>query len=207
METSTTVFLVIVGVMIVGMIGGWVFNKFLDDIVSLYFLHKSKKSFEKDFIASVLHSQPSYEQMKEIAGTRSLTQELTLTIYCRHIREIRSGRNPELEPHLELIESYVKAFQKEQPFQDLPSDIRLHLERVRDQMDEKVTLVALTSHIRDLVNINNKENKKLKFYTVGGFFIGVLGISLAMVFYFLPPNASEKPQNDIKAPAVKLVGQ
>ncbi|MCG3767872.1 hypothetical protein EXA23_17265 [Vibrio cincinnatiensis] len=188
MNEVTTIILVVIGVVIVGMFGGYLFNKLIDDIFQLYSLHKAKASFEQDFIESVMYSQPTYNQIKEIAGTRELPQEISVLIYRRYIREIRKGKNPDLEPHLELIEGYVREFNREQPFQDLPSDIRLYLERVRDKLDDKTTLEALTSHIRELVALNNRENKKLKFYTVGGFFVGILGVSLAIIFYFAPPS-------------------
>ncbi|NAZ98706.1 hypothetical protein [Vibrio toranzoniae] len=188
MNELTTVILVVIGVVITGMVGGYLFNKFIDDIFQLYSLYKAKTRFEQDFIASVVYSQPTYDQIKEIAETRELPQEISALIYRRYIREIRKGKNQDLEPHLELIEGYVREFNREQPFQDLPSDIRLYLERVRDKLDDKTTLEALTSHIRELVALNNRENKKLKFYTIGGFFVGVLGVSLAIIFYFAPSS-------------------
>ncbi|MCG9555808.1 hypothetical protein L1D16_15395 [Vibrio sp. Isolate31] len=151
MSEVATIILVVIGVVIAGMVSGYLFNKFVDDVFQLYYLHKAKVSFEQDFIDSVVYSQPNYEQIKEISETRKLPQEISVLIYRRYIREIRKGKNPDLEPHLELIEGYVREFNREQPFQDLPSDIRLYLERVRDKLDDKTTLEALTSHIRELV--------------------------------------------------------
>ncbi|MBJ6958419.1 hypothetical protein JG654_19075, partial [Vibrio cholerae] len=101
----------------------------------------------------------------------------------RTVRDVLTGQEEELKPHLELLNSYTKEYKEVEPFENLPSDIRLPLERIREQLEDQALLEPLTSHIKQLVELHSKENKRQKFYTAGGFFIGLLGILLAVIFY------------------------
>jgi len=170
---------------------GWFIITILDAVIEVTIFNKAIKAFKEDFEGTVKHSQPDWPEIKEIASLRGLSQSKIQLTLRNYIREIRAGRNEELEEHLELIKSYITEYRKDEPYEKLPSDIRIHLERIHEKIDDEVHLEPLTNHIKELVSIKNKENKRLKFYTVGGFFVGILGIVLALFFYFAPLNQNQ----------------
>jgi hypothetical protein len=183
----TLIMLAIVGA---GGFFGWVFVTIIDTSIAVWDLNKKLKLFRTDFEDSVNHSQPTWGEMKEIASLRGLKESQIQRTLKEYVREIRAGRTPDLEKHLTLIKSYLDSYKNDEPFENLPSDLRIHLERLRENLNDQLLLEPLTVHIKELVSINSKENRKLKFYTVGSFFIGLLGIALALYFYVSPITAT-----------------
>ncbi|MHB1013925.1 MAG: hypothetical protein ACYC2W_01425 [Desulfurivibrionaceae bacterium] len=122
------------------------------------------------------------------------------------MREILTGENKQLLAHKDLIRSYIEKHKEEEPFEGIPNDIRIHLERLREKINgQKELLDPLTNQIKDLLTINEKEKKHQKYYTIGGFFIGLLGFCFAIYSYFLSPNTpgtTTEPQQ-IENPAQK----
>lgn len=169
----------------------WLFASFIEATVDYKLHKKSVGEFEKDLVESLKYSQPSWVSMKEIAFTRGLSQSQIQPTLKNMLRDIYAGRLPDLEPHVELVASYIKAYREDEPFEGLPSDIRLHMERVKEKLSEPMLLEPLTSHIKEMGSVHTKENQRLKFYTIGGFFIGVLGVVLAVVFYLTTPSQEE----------------
>lgn len=162
----------------------------LGTILDEYFKAKHTKQFENDFKAAVICSQPTWEEMKEIARTRLLSPNDVQHIYKRAMRSILTGENGELSAHKDLIRSYIEKHKEEEPFEGIPNDIRIHLERLREKInDQKEILDPLTNQIKDLLTINEKDKKHQKYYTIGGFFIGLLGFFFAVYSYFLSPNS------------------
>ena len=166
----------------------WVLGTALDE----YFESKRIEQFEKDFEESVKHSQPTWEEIKDIASTRRLTQIKVQHVFKNAKREILTGRNKDLEPHKEIIQNYLEQFQKDEPFEGLPNEIRLHLERMREKIDGSEELLEpLTTQIKELLLINDREKKVQKYYTVAGFFIGLLGFTFALFVYFKDPEITK----------------
>ena len=167
---------------------GWMIGLIADEIIK----SKRVKEFEKDFVASVQHSQPSWEEMKEIARTNNLTQVTVLGIYHKVMKGILTGKTKELEPHKDLIRTYIDKYNEEEPFEGMPSDIRIHMERLREQIQDRAVLLdPLTSQIKDLLSVNERERKHQKYYTMGGFFVGIIGLLFAAYSFFFSPINQE----------------
>jgi hypothetical protein len=164
----------------------WALVTIVEDI----FETKSITSFSKDFKDTVKHSQPDWEDIKEIASTRNLTQSKIQFTMRRYYREIIAGREDELASHKDLIKSYIDKYRKDEPFEGLPNEVRIHLERLRDHVKGSEHLLdPLTSQIKDLLTVNAKENKHQKYYTMSGFFVGLAGLAFALYTYFSQPNS------------------
>ncbi|MBN2816419.1 MAG: hypothetical protein JXQ67_07015 [Campylobacterales bacterium] len=176
---------IVIGVGIIS----WSLTVVLEDILKL----NSIKKFSEDFKASVKHSQPSWEEIKDIASTRGLTQsDIQFTIRKFH-REILAGREATLSDYKEKVKSYIDLYKEEEPFEGLPNEVRIHLERLREQIDGKEHLLEpLTSQIKDLLTIYQKEKRYQKYYTTGSFFIGLIGLGFAFYTYFGLPALNEK---------------
>ncbi len=166
----------------VGVVGGIIFISWmLGSILEGIFEMKRISNFSKDFKDTVIHSQPSWEDIKEIASTRGLTQSKIQFTIREYYREIMAGREEDLSQHKELIKSYLSQYHKDEPFEGLPNEVRIHLERLRDQINGKEHLLdPLTTQIKDLLTIKQKEKRQQKYYTIGGFFVGLVGLAFAL---------------------------
>ncbi|MBY7955548.1 hypothetical protein KW472_01310 [Vibrio fluvialis] len=166
----------------------WFFNSAIDSLIEIWVRRSNIKEFKSDFEKAVPFMQPDWSSIKRIANTRGLKPHHIYWTIEGYIRDIKTGQHENLLPHLVLIESYLDQYKHEEPFESLPNDIRLHLERIRDNLGSSEPLAPLTAQIKDLLAIHSKENKKAKFYSVGGFFVGIIGILLATYFYLVPLN-------------------
>ncbi len=145
-----------------------------------------KKRFLKDFVESVLNSQPSWQQIKQIAKTRYLKKRGVITVIQQCYREVLAGRKQDLAKHQELIESYIEQYKKDIPFADLPADISIHLEKLKKHInDNNHSLAILAEKIQELVAKNNKKIRNQRYYTTISMFIGLAGFIFAIYAHFL----------------------
>lgn len=162
---------------------------FLSSVLGEIFEIKEISNFSKDFKDTVKHSNPTWEDIKDIASSRGLTQSKIQYTIRKYHREIMAGREDELSPHKELIKSYINQYKNDEPFEGLPNEIRIHLERLRDQINGSNHLLEpLTSQIKDLLTMNEKEQRHQKYYTIGGFFIGLAGFAFALYTSLIQPQ-------------------
>ncbi|KRW82830.1 hypothetical protein [Marinobacter sp. P4B1] len=181
------VYVVLISIGVIGafVFVSWAFGTIIEDIFEM----KQINNFSNDFKDTVKHSQPTWEDVKEIASTRGLTQSKIQYTIRKYYREIMAGREDDLSPHKELIKDYIDQYRKDEPFEGLPNEVRIHLERLRDQIDGNEHLLEpLTSQIKDLLTINKKEQKHQKYYTIGGFFVGLAGFTFAIYTSFIDPQ-------------------
>lgn len=155
----------------------------------------------QDIGDAIKHSQPAWEQIVEIAESDGLgakaAYELTRSIY----RELLVGKGQEYELHKALIESYLAKHKKAEPFEGLPTETRMHLERLREALAGYDHLLeSLTSQIRELVSVYENDKKAQKRYTAWGFFVGLFGVMFAAYTYLFPLD-SGKPAKSIEAPS------
>lgn len=178
----------------IGVIGGFIFISWaLGSILEDIFEMRQISNFSHDFKDTVKHSQPSWDDVKEIASTRGLTQSKIQFTIRKYNREIMAGREEDLSQHKELIKSYITQYRKDEPFEGLPNEVRIHLERLRDQINGNEHLLEpLTTQIKDLLTINQKEKRQQKYYTIGGFFVGLAGLAFALYTSFSEPNFTKE---------------
>lgn len=164
---------------------GWVFGVILE----AYFEIKKVNAFKQDFEKAVKHSEPSWEEMKEIVRTNNLAQSRVLGVFQNVMKKILTGEAQELEQHKDLIRSYIEKHNEEEPFEGMPSEVRIHLERLREKIEDRAALLdPLTAQIKDLLAMNEKDRKHQKYYTMGGFFVGIFGLLFAAFTYFSTPE-------------------
>ena len=156
----------------VGLVGGATFFAWLlTSILTDYFSIKWRKQFEEDLALAVKNSQPSWEQILQIATSRHVKHTEVYWVLQRLLRELLTGRNTDLSQHRAVIESYIAKMKEAEPFEGMPNEIRIHLERLREHLPSSSGILEpLTTQIRELLSVNEKEQKQQKYYTVGGFF-------------------------------------
>ncbi|MFT5759696.1 MAG: hypothetical protein ACI9LM_004463 [Alteromonadaceae bacterium] len=166
----------------------WMLGTILEDV----FEAKWIKEFTKDFKDSVKYSQPSWDEIKEIASTRGLTQSKIQFTLRKFYREIITGRETDLLDHKLLIKGYIDKYREDEPFEGLPNEVRIHLEKVREQLaGNEHHLEPLTNQIKDLLTVNEKDRKYQRYYTIGSFFVGLAGLGLAAYTVLIQPDVRE----------------
>ena len=165
----------------------WTLTSILED----YFSNKWRKLFEEDLALAVKNSKPTWEQILLIAASRNVKHAQVHWVLQRLLRELLTGRNSDLAAHRSEIEAYIAKMKEAEPFEGIPDEIRIHLERLREHLSAQTGLLEpLTSQIRDLLALNEKEQRHQRYYTVGGFFLGIVGFTFAAYAYFVPYSAS-----------------
>jgi hypothetical protein len=178
---AMTVTAIIVGILFTG-VSIFFINAILEFIVFLLVNQKFKSDFKK----AVIHSQPEWEDIKDIAHTLGIkTRVANLRIKNFRLR-ILKGEESELSSHRSVIEDYLSKYKIDEPFEGMPNDLRIHMERLRDRLDSKDThlLNPLASQINELLTINEKKRKRDRLYTAGGFFVGIAGLAFALFQHF-----------------------
>ncbi|MFC7300295.1 hypothetical protein [Cognatiluteimonas weifangensis] len=163
----------------------WQGSTLVDELLRL----KQRKLFREDIALSLMHKGKSLtlQHVQQIAETRNVTQldiQRTLRVL---LREVLAERNLSLCPHQDWLESLLREMKDREPFEGLPSEIRIHLERLREEMPASShKLEPLTTQIRELVALKGREYRLQKYYTVGGFILGVIGLGFAAYAYWFP---------------------
>jgi hypothetical protein len=183
---------------IVGVIAllSWMLFTTLDDLLAM----KWRKLFEEDLRLAIKHSQPSWEQLADIAASRNIKNKDIFRVMQKLRREILTGRETDISTHLPVLEGYLDKLKEIEPFEGIPTEIRIHLERIKEQLTQyPLLLQPLTSQIRELLSVNEKDKRQQKYYTIGGFFVGFLGFVFAAFSYFYP-YANNSPTPVITSP-------
>jgi hypothetical protein len=163
-------------------------NNVLDDLFSL----KSARRFKEDVTMAIINNRAvlTWAHVLQIAETRSISQSQIHKTFKELLREVLAGRNISLAKERDLIETFIAKMKVTEPFQGLPNEVRIHLERLREALEEQPEkLEPLTAQIRELVAINNKEKRIQKYLTMAGFVIGIIGLGFAAYSYLYPPAA------------------
>ena len=88
-----------------------------------------------------------------------------------------------------LFEDYVR----DEPFEGLPSDVRLHLERVRETLGKENDhmLQPLASQLQDLNDENIMKHKKMWWVSVTSLMIGIASLAFAGYVYYKPAEGGQ----------------
>ncbi|EHH1051832.1 TPA: hypothetical protein ACVU44_004950 [Vibrio parahaemolyticus] len=180
---QTLLFILLIGILCFSI---WVFNVLFDAFVSYVIFQSNFKKFKGDFEAAITNSQPNWDRMKRIAKTRSIKPHEINELCEDYSRDILSGKRQELLPHLALIESYIESYSSEGPFESLPSDIKIHFERLRTTLGSVELLTPLSSQIKDFIDEKKGERNKDRIISLFSFIIGLTGLALTIVSYYFP---------------------
>lgn len=185
MQIPNWLYVLVIGGFGVGAIAflAWMLGSLLEDIFAM----KWRKQFEEDLRLAIKHSQPSWEHLSDIASTRNVKNAEIYWVLQKLLREILTGREADLASHQKVVERYLAKLKEIEPFEGIPTEIRIHLERVKEHLStDTLLLQPLTNQIRELLSVNEKDRRQQKYYTIGGFFVGFLGLVFAAFAYFYP---------------------
>ena len=147
---------------------------------------KKRDEFNKALKLAVLSSQPRWEQVLDIAEALNISSRTVYEVSMEIYKEILTGENEELKPHQELVEDYILKHREAEPFEGLPAETIIHLERLSEAIEgTHYSLEPLTMQIKELVSIYEKDKRTQRRYTVWSFFIGLAGFMFAAYSFFV----------------------
>jgi hypothetical protein len=165
----------------------------ISSITNDYAQFRARKEFQHDVVSAIPNSQPTWDEIVDMAATRNVTTAGIDEVLRRIKRDVLTGRLATLQEHRGILDAYLSKHREKAPFDGLPNDMRLHLERIREQIASRAELLEpLTAQIRELVRMNEKDKRHQRYYTVGGFFVGFVSLIFAAYTYLYPPPAPAK---------------
>lgn len=147
------------------------------------------KKFEEDYKLALIHSQISWEDVKNICNTRGLkSKEVIYRIKNIH-SEILIGREEKLNNFKDLISSHIKNYENDEPFDNLPNNIKFNLEKIKEKLNHNALMLEpLTKEILQILKELDKNNLKQKIFNWMSLIIGISGLLLAIFTTFIQPE-------------------
>ncbi|WP_162556258.1 hypothetical protein [Pseudomonas sp. 31-12] len=178
------------GVLAIG--GFWVVNT-VGDAIDLTI---RERRFHKDLLKAIKHSQPSWQGVCAIAAIHGIPKKNAIRIVRVLRNEVVVGRDngSALKLHSKLLDEYIADYEAEEPFEGLPSNTRSSLERLRKDLGSSTdALHSVTDHFRELLEFHNTKNRRQRFYTFGGFLVGVAGFVYGVFISVYPFSQPVEP--------------
>lgn len=169
-----------------------------------HFISKAFKRLKNDIRESFVNSKPSWEQIKIMLATEGdLSTKHLKSIIQLLIRESLTDKENKLNDKAEILESYLRKIEESEPFDDMPEDIKLLLERIKEKIKpESQILDPLVTHLRNLLKLNSKEAKKHKIMAYAGILLAVIGLSWSIYSHY-----ANKPILNNQGSATDIRGQ
>lgn len=128
-----------------------------------------------------------------MADTRHVEMRRTVFLIKTLVRDVRAGSLVIDFTKVPLLESYLEEHQKQLPFEGLPRETRFMMDRLGKLLGTDVAeLYPVASHVRELIKIKINEpiNRRQRFYTLGGFLLGIAGIAFGTFTFLFPPSTA-----------------
>lgn len=162
----------------------------LSSVIDDLFKAKFSKIFLEDLKKATKHKVLTPQQVTTLAESRNLDTRYTVLSVKKAIGDLLTAEE-DTDKEVQQLESYLSHIKQIEPFEGVPSELRIHLERIKDQLPNlSVLLDPLAIQIKELAAVRSREVKLQKYYTAGGFFVGLIGIAIAIWMYINPPDSS-----------------
>lgn len=167
---------------------GWMLTQIFEDWISI----RDQRDLFNDIRDALISKEIDWEGVKIIAASRVVEGNKLTRVLRKLYRESITGRDQELASKSAVLSGFIQQRNKEEPFEGLPSDIRVNLERVRDHISEDVALLEPTAdQIQQLIDIEKVARRRDRVVAVVSLIVGVLGLSIAVYPYISGALVSE----------------
>ena len=167
---------------------GWMLTQIFEDWISI----RDQRDLLNDIRDALISKEIDWEGVKIIAASRVVEGNKLTRVLRKLYRESITGRDQELASKSAVLSGFIQQRNKEEPFEGLPSDIRVNLERVRDHISEDVALLEPTAdQIQQLIDIEKVARRRDRVVAVVSLIVGVLGLSIAVYPYISGALVSE----------------
>lgn len=151
---------------------GYGVNTIADDLIA----RKLRRRFKQELSDSLQKNSLTWSQVKIIAETNLLPRKEIDCVIKQLIADILSEKSNLKNEKIAELEDHLESYNKEEPFDGMPNDIRIHLERLRENSSVEYTqLEPLGNHIKELLKVNLKERKIQKACTYISLLLGAIG--------------------------------
>ncbi len=174
-------------------------------MVDVVFGIMSRRSLRTDLINALKKGSPSWSQVCTMADTRHVNMSSTEFLIKTLIRDVVANRLTGLDDKVSVLEALQEEHQKQLPFEGLPTQTRFMMDRLRLHLGPNGSdLYPLANHVRDLLKHQEPANRRQRFYTFGGFVVGIAGIAFGAFTFIFPPAAAPASAACPAPPAVSV---
>lgn len=146
-----------------------------------------EKSFNEKLILDI-------NQLEILLKNYNLTsQDLHILLRSLFTSAVKNN-SPEFLSYIQKLYEYTE---RQAPFEGLPSDVKLHLERIKQELGEanKNLMDPLATQLQDLNISNKRKNKVMWALTLASFIVGLVGMVMAFVPYVEKTSPSINSKN------------
>lgn len=178
--------------------GAWLIMTIIDAAVA----YSNQRSFRADLIKALKKGTPTWDQVCTMADSHHLVMARTVFVLKELVNAALTGRMPELDKKVRVLELLLEEHQKQLPFENLPSETRFIMERLKKLLGGNGSaLYPLAANVAGLIKKNAPGDQRQRFYTFGGFILGLVGILFTAFTYRYPlPTAPAKIESHQPAP-------
>jgi hypothetical protein len=122
------------------------------------------------------------DQLEILLKNFNLTSQDLHILLRRLFTSAVKNNTPEF---LSYIQNLYEDTEKQAPFEGLPSDVKLHLERIKEALgDQNRNLMEpLATQLQDINITNKRKNKTMWILTIGSFVVGLIGVIMSFIPY------------------------
>lgn len=157
--------------------------------------------FKKDLIQALRKGEKSWDRVRKMAETHLVSRVGMISAIDSLITEGVSGRRKELDENkLATLEGFLKEDKKYTLYAELPVDISSMMMNIGSVLgtNEK-ELRPLAAELTKFFKKNAPIEMRQKFYTLGGFILGIISIAFSAYAFIYPPAAT--PVTMVEQPA------
>jgi hypothetical protein len=174
------------------------FVTFLPKAVDDYFRMKRRRKLRKTITEILKKGSLTRKQIEIMVADNYLSHRDILLIARRGFsKAAEEAEDEERDSLMTFFQSLFEELEKDEPFDGLPSDVRIHLERVRETVGKEKDhlLQPLAGQLQDLNSASKKKERWMIGLTVAGLLVGIIGAGFGAFPYFKNPKIEEEKVN------------
>jgi hypothetical protein len=147
-----------------------------------------------ELVANAFSKTPLTRKQIEILSTDNrLTSRDTQILLRNQFSEAVKSADEKRDERIKYFQELYEELEKDEPFEGLPSDVRLHLEKIRESIgkEKDFLMQPLASQLQDLSSSARRKEKWMWVLTIASFAVGVVGVVFGALPY-LPNHSQEK---------------
>lgn len=192
-EFTTIIFIVAVVVVYIGAL--LIIPSVLDEAA-----RRRRRKSVGELVANSFSKNPLTRKQIEILSTDNrLTSRDTQILLRKQFSESIKSADENRDEKIRYFQELYEELEKDEPFEGLPSDVRLHLEKIRESIgkEKDFLMQPLASQLQDLNSSAKRKEKRMLGLNIASFAVGVIGLIIG-VHPYLPSNNREKTLTETK---------
>ena len=186
-EVTAILFVIAVVVVYIGVL--LVVPMALDEAVK----RRRRKSVGELIANAFSKTQLTRKQIEILSADNRLTSRDTQILLRNQFSEAVKSADDKRDEKIKYFQGLYEELEKDEPFEGLPSDVRLHLEKIRESIgkEKDFLMQPLASQLQDLSSSAKRKEKWMWGLTIASFAVGVVGVIFGALPY-LPNHSQEK---------------